>query len=59
MRVEFEDRTGVVEQVEMDIEEPCPICCGMLFLVDESNPGSGFRCSSCSLLFEPVPDNGG
>ena len=57
MFVQFEDRSGTLEQAEMDIQEPCPICCGMLFLIDESDPESGFRCSSCSLMFEPVPEN--
>jgi hypothetical protein len=56
MLIQFEDRTGRIEQVEMEIEEPCPICCGMLFLIDESDAESGFRCSSCSLRFEPVRD---
>lgn len=56
MLVRFEDRSGDVEEVEMDIEEPCPICCGMLFLIEESKPDSGFRCSSCSLVFESVID---
>jgi hypothetical protein len=56
MLVQFEDRGGTIEQVEMDIEEPCPICCGMLLLIDESNPESGFRCTSCSVLFEPVDE---
>ncbi len=54
MLVEFEDRTGILERAEMEIEEPCPICCGMLFLIDESNVESGYRCSSCSVLFEPA-----
>ena len=57
MFVEFEDRTGILERVEMEIEEPCPICCGMLFLIDESNTESGYRCSSCSILFEPADDD--
>ena len=28
MIVEFENRSGEIEQAEMEIDEPCPICCG-------------------------------
>jgi hypothetical protein len=54
MLVQFEDRTGLIEQMDMDIEEPCPVCCGMRLLIDASNEKSGFRCTSCSLVFDPV-----
>ena len=57
MRVQYEDRAGAIEQVEMDIEEPCPICCGKLFLIDESDTESGFRCSSCNIRFAPSTDD--
>ncbi|MCY4402039.1 MAG: hypothetical protein OXD54_05625 [Candidatus Poribacteria bacterium] len=54
MLVEFENRSGEMEQAEMEIDEPCPICCGMLFPVVESKPESGYRCSSCGLVYNPV-----
>ena len=57
MLVQFQDRSGAVEEVEMDTDEPCPICCGMVFPIDESDEARGYRCSSCSILFEPVDDN--
>ena len=41
MFVEFENRSGEMEQADMEIDEPCPICCGMLFPVVESKPESG------------------
>ena len=43
MLVEFENRSGEMEQAEMEIDEPCPTCCGMLFPVVESKPESGYR----------------
>ena len=54
MIVEFENRSGEIEQAEMEIDEPCPICCGMLFPLVESDADSGYRCSSCGLVFMPV-----
>ena len=57
MLVQFQDRSGSVEEVEMDTDEPCPICCGMVFLIDESDAERGYRCSSCSILFEPVDED--
>ena len=56
MIVEFENRSGEMEQAEMEIDEPCPTCCGMLFPVVESKPESGYRCSSCGLVFMPVEE---
>lgn len=56
MLVEFESRSGEMEQAEMEIDEPCPTCCGMLFPVVESKPESGYRCSSCGLVFKPVEE---
>ena len=56
MIVEFENRSGETEQAEMEIDEPCPICCGMLFPLVESQPDSGYRCSSCGLVFSPVEE---
>ena len=56
MIVEFENRSGEIEQAEMEIDEPCPTCCGMLFPLVESQPESGYRCSSCGLVFEPVEE---
>lgn len=56
MLVEFENRSGDMEQAEMEIDEPCPTCCGMLFPVVESDPKSGYRCSSCGLVFKPVEE---
>ena len=56
MIVEFENRSGEIEQAEMEIDEPCPICCGMLFPLVESQPDSGYRCSSCGLVFDPVEE---
>ena len=53
MIVEFENRSGEMEQADMEIDEPCPICCGMLFPVVELKPESGYRCSSCGLVFTP------
>ena len=54
MIVEFENRSGEIEQAEMEIDEPCPICCGMLFPLVEADLDSGYRCSSCGLVFDPV-----
>lgn len=56
MIVEFENRSGEIEQAEMEIDEPCPICCGMLFPLVESDADSGYRCSSCGLVFMPVEE---
>lgn len=56
MFVEFENRSGDMEQAEMEIDEPCPTCCGMLLSVIESDPKSGYRCSSCGLVFKPVEE---
>lgn len=56
MIVEFENRSGELEQADMEIDEPCPICCGMLFPIVASQPESGYRCSSCGLVFEPVEE---
>ncbi len=56
MIVEFENRSGEMEQAEMEIDEPCPTCCGMLFPVVASKPESGYRCSSCGLVFKPVEE---
>ena len=56
MIVEFENRSGEMEQADMEIDEPCPICCGMLFPAVESKPESGYRCSSCGLVFSPVEE---
>ena len=56
MIVEFENRAGELEQADMEIDEPCPICCGMLFPIVASQPESGYRCSSCGLAFEPVEE---
>ena len=56
MIVEFENRSGDLEQAEMEIDEPCPICCGMLFPLLEAQPESGYRCSSCGLVFSPVEE---
>ena len=39
MIVEFENRSGEMEQAEMEIDEPCPICCGMLFPAVEVETG--------------------
>lgn len=57
MIVEFENRSGEMEQAEMDISEPCPTCCGMLFPIVEAQPESGYRISSCGLLFKPVEED--
>lgn len=57
MLVEFENRSGEIEQAEMEIDEPCPTCCGMLFPAVESKPESGYRCSSCGLVFKPVEED--
>jgi len=54
MIVEFENRSGEIEQAQMEIDEPCPICCGMLFPLVEADIDSGYRCSSCGLVFDPV-----
>ncbi|MDE0423339.1 MAG: hypothetical protein OXN25_00565 [Candidatus Poribacteria bacterium] len=54
MIVEFENRSGEIEQAQMEIDEPCPICCGMLFPLVEADLDSGYRCSSCGLVFDPV-----
>ncbi len=56
MLVRFEDRSGATEEIEMEIDEPCPICCGALFPIDGVNPETGYRCSSCSVPFEAVRD---
>ncbi len=56
MLVEFENRSGDMEQAEMEIDEPCPTCCGMLLPVVESKPMSGYRCTSCGLVFKPVEE---
>jgi len=56
MIVEFENRSGEIEHAEMEIDEPCPICCGMLFPLMESQLDSGYRCSSCGLVFSPVEE---
>ena len=56
MIVEFENRSGELEQADMEIDEPCHICCGMLFPIVASQPESGYRCSSCGLVFEPVEE---
>ena len=56
MFVEFENRSGEIEQADMDIDEPCPICCGMLFPLVESKEDSGYRCSSCGLVYLPVEE---
>ena len=52
MIVEFENRSGEIEHAEMEIDEPC----GMLFPLVGSNPDSGYRCSSCGLVFSPVEE---
>ena len=57
MIVEFENRSGEMEKAEMAIDEPCPICCGMLFPVVDSKPERGYRCSSCGLVFTPVEED--
>jgi len=57
MLVEFENRSGEMEKTEMEISEPCPTCCGMLFPLVESKPKSGYRCGSCGLVFNPVKEN--
>ena len=57
MLVKFENRSGEMEQAEMEIDEPCPTCCGMLFPVVESKSESGYRCSSCGLVFNPVEED--
>lgn len=54
MIVEFENRSGEIEQAQMEIDEPCPICCGMLFPLVAAELDSGYRCSSCGLVFAPV-----
>ncbi|MDE0556494.1 MAG: hypothetical protein OXI24_19960 [Candidatus Poribacteria bacterium] len=54
MIVEFENRSGEIEQAQMEIDEPCPICCGMLFPLVEADLDSGYRCSSCGLVFDPI-----
>lgn len=56
MIVEFENRSGEMEKAEMEIDEPCPTCCGMLFPMVDSKPESGYRCSSCGLVFKPVEE---
>ncbi len=56
MIVEFENRSGEMEQAEMEIDEPCPTCCGILFPIVEAKPESGYRCSSCGLVFKPVEE---
>ncbi len=57
MIVEFENRSGEIEQAEMEIDEPCPICCGLLFSLVAERPEQGFRCSSCGLLFGAVEED--
>ena len=56
MLVEFENRSGDMEQADMEIDEPCPTCCGMLLPVVDSQPKSRYRCSSCGLVFKPVEE---